>query len=1242
MDETAVKQDHSRWTDEQWQAISARNQNILVSAAAGSGKTAVLVERIIRRLTDKENPVDVDRLLVVTFTNAAAAEMRQRIGEALEEALATDPANLHLRRQLSLLNKASISTLHAFCIDVLRMYYHHVSIDPGFRILDETEAVLLREEVLENLFESYYGMEEADRFYELVDTYSSDRSDARLQKLVLKLYDFSRSHPAPRQWLEKLVDKYRVDSVQKMEEIPWAASLLDELRSELRDARSLLEEGYALTQVPGGPYPYAETLTNDLAELNRLIEADATWLSLYNAFQSYRVSRLKPCKGDDIDACLKDEVKSFRERAIKRINKVRDDFFSREPADFVQDLVEFAPIIETLVEIVGEFSDRFDRAKFEKGVLEFSDLEHLCLQVLTEPSSAETRIPSEAAKDFQHQFVEVLVDEYQDINFVQEAIIQLITRGNNTFMVGDVKQSIYRFRLAEPTLFLQKYKQFSKDGNDYGLRIDLASNFRSRQQVIAGTNYIFKQIMNEQLGELEYDEDAELKHAFPYPQADQMEAELLLIDRSASEQTADDVSEEVEELEREQLEARLIAKQIKALIGKDGNGRARVYDKDRKCMRPVTYRDIVILMRSLSSSAQTILDELKAEGIPAYAEMSSGYFDATEVAVMMALLRVIDNPDQDIPLASVLRSPIVALTEEELARIRIADQKASYFQAMKTYMRQEKRDALYEKVSGFYDSLTRWRTRARQGALSDLIWQLYRETNYYDFVAGMPGGQQRQANLRALYDRARQYEQTSLRGLFRFLRFIERMQDLGRDLGTARALGEQEDVVRLMTIHKSKGLEFPVVFVAGLSKPFNMQDLNANVLLHKSLGLGTKFIDTKRRVSYPTLLHHAVKRKLRAEMLAEEMRVLYVALTRAREKLFLVATLKDAGKQIQKWQTHLQNDDWVLATDDRRKSKCYLDWIGPALIRHRDAHPLRERLQVEGVQAGDVYEHESTWRVSFISAGELDQKEDLGTTADEEKLLRLKKGQPINEESGKQAQVDAQLNWTYPYERSTAVKSKQTVTELKRQREVFIAGEPLPALSSGSFMQDRPKFMQKQQLTATERGTAMHTVMQHVPMTNELTLASLRELLDEMVTKEILTREQRDVIPPQWIVDFFASPLFEKVKTAVNMYREIPFSYSLPFHEVQPRNGEETDDQVVIQGVIDLIVEEDDGLTIIDYKTDAITDRFQGGFDEAKPLLLDRYRVQLELYEKAISDIWKKPVKAKYLYFFDGSHVLTV
>ncbi|WP_308638844.1 helicase-exonuclease AddAB subunit AddA [Paenibacillus silvisoli] len=1101
----------STWTDDQWRAIVTSGSNILVAAAAGSGKTAVLVERIIRKISAD---TDVDRLLVATFTKAAAAEMKERIRIALEKELDRNPGSDHLRRQLALMGRASITTLHSFCLDVIRRYYSLIGLDPGFRIANETEAELLRIDVLDALFEERYGEPETERgqvFLQLVDKFGGERGDEPVYALVMKLYHFSQSHPWPRHWLQETAAAFRVEDAEELGQTEWVKSLSDAVSLSLQGAVSLLEQGEALTYLPGGPDAYGENFREDLQLVRSLLHrvVNQPWLTWQEAFAGASFGKLKSQRGDACDKALQEQAKDLRDRAKAIIADLTDELFTRTPEEFAAELAEIAPLMETLTGLADEFGSRFEAAKLEKGLIDFGDMEHYCLRILRDAASTPSAmVPSAAAIEYQQQFQEVLLDEYQDTNMVQEAIVSLISRSGkgNRFMVGDVKQSIYRFRLAEPGLFLRKYKsyrlagEFEQNGADqpeiqdeteFGVRIDLARNFRSRQEVVDGVNNVFRAIMREKAAEMDYDERAELVCGASYPPADdggpaeRYAVELAVLDKgkgdSGDEAPAEEgdaegesmtPAEAAEDLQTVQLEARYIASQILKLKGLQPNDPGAepfmVYDGKKGRKRPLAWRDIVILLRADKQWAPTIIEELQQHGIPAYAELSSGYFEATEVETMLSLLRVIDNPYQDIPLAGALRSPIVGLDGEELALIRIAAGRVTYFEAVRNAADDPNMpEDTQRKLQSFLASLEAWRVEARQGSLADLLWRIYRETGYYDLVGGMTGGLQRQANLRALHDRTRQYEATTLRGLFRFLRFIDRMRESGGDLGTARALGEQEDVVRIMSIHKSKGLEFPVVFAAGLGKQFNKRDLSSPFLMHKQLGFGPRYVDTELRVSYPTLPQLAIKQRLAMETLAEEMRILYVALTRPKEKMFLVGTVGDAEKQLQRWQSALDADgglaDFRIAGASR-----FLDWLGPlamgagisavvvdevALVEgeSKELEALRDEASEEADDAGlqDTKEQDAVdgakvvsfrdWRTAVVPASLLGMEAAVATQEDTEAAeafaLRMQAVQelvPLPESQEAADEIDRRLSWRYPYAAATMTAAKTSVTEMKR------------------------------------------------------------------------------------------------------------------------------------------------------------------------------------------------------------------
>ncbi len=1229
------------WTKEQERAIYTEGTNVLVAAAAGSGKTAVLVERIIQKLLHKTAPVNIDSLLVVTFTNAAAQEMRNRVGLALGQALEENPGSQHLKKQLSLLQNASISTLHSFCMEVVRKNAYMLDLDPGFRIADDIEADLIRQEVLEDLFEDWYGKEgeERDRFFDVVDRFSSDRSDLDVEKLVLDLYTFAMQNPWPEQWLDEMVDMYNVDDVESEEELVWLSHLKRDVTSQLNAIEAEAYQLLELTREPDGPSSYGETADQDLEMIQQAKGAHAvSWNELQKVMTASKFPALSR-KKMDCDEAKKERAKSIRNGYKKRWNDMKDEWFQRSLESYLKDMKELHPVMEQLAVVIKDFHERYRLLKKEKALVDFSDLEHYCLQILLDESSTkEQPVPSPVAKSFHDQFSEVLIDEYQDTNLVQETLLRLLTDGQQAghlFMVGDVKQSIYRFRHAEPSLFLTKYKNYG-DQPEAGERIDLARNFRSRRQVLDATNYIFRQLLDEEVGEMNYEPEAELIYSnsiYDDLTTEDASAELMIIDREAKEDESED-EEGYEDLEKAQIEARAYGERIRQWLGHGEEAPLMVVDKATSMKRPVQYRDIVILMRSMTW-APTIVDELKKQGIPVYAELSTGYFEAIEVKIMLNLLKVIDNPMQDIPLASVLKSPIVGLDEDELMQLRLENQKVSYYESIRSYYG----DAdTRRKVQEFLNLLSSFRERARQGALSDLIWDIFRETGYYDFVGGMPGGRQRQANLRALYDRAKSYESTSFRGLFRFLRFIERMEERGDDLGAAKALGEQEDVVRIMTIHKSKGLEFPVVILGAMDKQFNMMDLRHRYLLHKDYGFGSRYINPEKRLMFPTLAYHALKRIKLRELLAEEMRVLYVALTRAKEKLIMVGNVASFEKKQQKWQTYVDRQDWVLPPHDRLEAKSYLDWVGAALIRHQDTGQLRDE-QVTVKTAEAIEQDISEWQVMLKHKKDFADVSELEKQRDEQLQDHISEWKPMPTETENEF-INARLNYQYPHQKAAMSRAKQSVTEIKRQREVkdeYSSDQLL--IPYRAPIAKRPRFMQEsERLTAGEKGSAMHTVMQHIPLHKNHTAEEILEFVEHLVMKEILRREEADVVDAEAIEAFFQTSIGKLVQQAEQVEREVPFSLTLPANEVYKDWQEPTEERVFIQGVIDAMIPYEDGWLILDYKSD--------GFDindpNAPEQLKTRYETQLQLYQTALEKIWQQPVRRSCLYFFNGPLLVEV
>lgn len=1338
------------WSDDQWKAITLAGEDMLVAAAAGSGKTAVLVERIITKLCDTESPVDVDRLLVATFTKAAASEMRHRIGEALETALEKNPNDTHLKRQLAMLGAASITTLHSFCMEIISRHYTLIPLDPGFRIAAESEISLLRQEVLEELFEQKYSNETGQTpFLSLVDWYGGEKGDDAVFWLVLRLYDFSRSYPWPETWLQQAADMFVHADEQNMEHNVWIKSIMQDVLLTLEGALGRLEQGKAIAMSPGGPTPYFETLEADCVMVQTLMEGvqQQTWASWYELFQTVSFGKLKPCKKDQTDPMMQERVKALREEVKKSLSGLQTQLFGRTTAEFIAELHHSAPLMQELATLVSQFAEAYRLAKVSRGWLDFSDLEHYALQILRHQDATPTQLlPSDAALEYQQQYEEILLDEYQDTNTVQEEIVRLISRTSpgNRFMVGDVKQSIYRFRLADPSLFLDKYRRYQYgETMEGGYRIDLARNFRSRSEVIDTVNLIFRQIMDETIGEINYDERAELVYGDGYTTTDEEDTreantyapEWLLIDRSEEalelgsdeqletyeEQLTDEVDKA--ELDAVVLESRVIAARIHSLMGINGELPFQVYDKSLKMSRAVKYSDIVILLRSTASWAKVMMEELSLQGIPVVGELNQGYFDAIEVETMLSFLQIIDNPLQDIPLAAVLRSPVYGLTEDELAQValyRPKERGSSFYHGLQNIWELDESSAnkettntritditkqlsplLLRKLATFKEHFTSWRSFAREGQLSMLIWKIYSDTGYLNWVGGLTAGMQRQANLQALHDRARQYEQSTMSsGLFPFLRYITRLRENGGDLGAVATSNDQSNAVRIMTIHKSKGLEFPVVFIAGLAKQFNRQDLNGSFLVHKELGFGPKYVDESLRVSYPMLPNLAIRRRAELELLAEEMRVLYVALTRPREKLIMVSAVKDLLKSIEAWGSAIDVEGQKLPDHLLARAKCYLDWIGPALIRHQSALSLREaadlrepitpildsmkKLNIQISVAASQYlampaaatgEHLGIDLVSANPELGTDLQDGKPPVGDERKQGLTVVDQQIYDE------INTKLGWKYPYQTATRIPAQTTVTEMKAkmtlqnepnfsifERKQLREGQASHSGHMGEQKEvvyqlhlQRPRFMEQVKLSPTERGTAYHMLMQHVPFDIEPSVGIIQETIAKLILNKILTPPQGEVIDPQRIVDFLISPVGGLLRQAQWVRREVPFSFGLDVQDTHAdlladllaepngaglqgkelpftvQSDELAGEVVLLQGVIDCLFRVDDKLYLLDYKSDRVNPNLGG--TEA---LAAHYQFQLELYQKAIQAMTGQVVHEKWLYFFDQGEAIKI
>lgn len=1260
------------WTTEQQQVIDLRNRNILVSAAAGSGKTAVLVERIVKIITDKNHPVDIDHLLIVTFTNAAAAEMRERIGNAIEKALDEQPGNEHLLRQLTLIHNAQITTIDSFCLYVVRNHFHEIDLEPNFRIGDEGELKLLREDVLGRVLEQNYE-EPSEAFSDFVEGYASGRTDAALNEMILQLYEFSRSYPWPEKWLDSFVGAYRIETREELDRAEWLAPLTENICFVLKDCEQLLKQALAITQQDDGPDMYEKAVQSDLEKYEGLSRL-TSFCELSGALSDIKYDRLASSRGFEGNPDKLELVKSLREQAKDVVKKLCKQYFFCSPEMMIEQLERTEPMLEEVVRLTKQFADEFAAAKRRKNLVDFHDVEHFALQILVDE---ETEKAKKTAEEFRDTFEEIMIDEYQDSNEVQETLLRSISREergeNNIFMVGDVKQSIYRFRLARPELFMKKYDSYSLEESTTQ-RIDLHKNFRSREEVLTCTNDIFYKIMARSLGNVEYDAEAALYPGASYPVSADFIPEILLADSN------DELLEDTELTDKKTLEAKIVAEEIKHLMKTQ-----QVTDKAAGTLRAAHYSDIVILLRSLSGWADSLVEVLNGNGIPAHTVSSTGYFSTVEVQTVLSMLRLLDNPRQDIPMAAVLRSPMAGLTDEELAVLRLEDGSVPFHEAVLELAeglyeedgqkeisdseadRKQGRNAdektenhieitAHRKLLKFYKKYKQLRQLVPDTPIHELIEIILRETGYGHYVAAMPAGNRRTANLNMLLEKAAAYEKTSYKGLFHFVRYIDELQKYDVDFGEADMVGENEDVVRIMSIHKSKGLEFPIVIVSGMGKNFNKQDTRSKMVLHPELGIGLDYMDGKKRIKSPTIAKKAIAKQIDLENLGEELRVLYVALTRAKEKLILTGTLKDAPEKLEffRQQANLSKAaDRPLSYLTREGASGYLDWILPAVLSYGDKYPVRI------VEAAELVLDEVE--------NQLEQNEDLTERIEE---IEAADTQLVG-------QLKQRFSQRYPYQTDILRKNKYSVSELKHRamREKFEAEqeETIPAFLEEPVTPTIPLFIQREESVEQEtanrgalRGTAVHRVMECYDFTSE---KSVQEQMDAMEKEEKITADMRTLVKERIVADFVSSETGKRMALAQRMgalYREKPFvmgfteeelenygfgaGAQMIENEVQTENAQQEivlenvsrenhmheEDLTLIQGIIDVFWIEDDGITVLDYKTDRV--------DTAQELI-DRYATQLKLYADALERVFatrKLKVKEILIYSFRLEKLISI
>ena len=1257
------------WTREQTQVIESRGTNLLVSAAAGSGKTAVLVERIIRMVTEQDPPLDIDKLLVMTFTNAAAAEMRERIGAAIEKKLEETPSDEHLQVQSALVHHAQITTIDSFCLRLIRDHFNLLDLDPSFKIGDEGELLLLRADVMHELLEDYYE-NGGERFERFVETYASGKSDAGIEDYIMQVYTFSQSNPYPAEWLRTCREEAK-SGQGSAASAPWMQFLMEDCRKQAEELQLQLTDALEICEDDEFLCAYAPMLKQDLQLLSVVAGAE-DYEKLHRRLSAVAWARLATVRSKEADLEKKAYVTGCRDRVKKAVGKLRELYCFAGLEEMQQDMEGTREGVLMLLELAEEFSRRFQEKKKERNLVDFNDLEHEALKVLIVCEDGRPVIRdgeyvyTEAADELSRQYEEVLVDEYQDSNLVQEALLHAVSRERfgqpNVFMVGDVKQSIYKFRLARPELFLEKYHSYEKYDGASGAnrKIELHQNFRSRNQVLRGINDVFYQIMTENLGNIRYTEDAALHAGAVFAEPEDREKsvaqlpELLVVD--TGNEALSKLDEEAADFTAKELEAKLIVSRIREMT--DPEHGLLIWDKKLNGTggyRTAQYRDMVILLRSTTGWTENLLAVLINEGIPAYAESRMGYFNTLEVETVLSMLAVIDNPMQDIPLAAALKSPVIGISDPELARL-MAEFRASadkgqdrgIYAAICRYLDKHGRtdaerclaegqaaedtpDPLAEKLGAFCGLLEEFRRESTYLPIHELIFHVYERTGYYDYVSAMPAGDTRKANLDMLAEKAAAYEATSYKGLFHFIRYIENLKKYNTDFGEASTISEEDNTVRIMSIHKSKGLEFPIVFLAGMGKKFNRQDVYGKVLIDPELGIGTDYLDLEHRLKTSTLKKNALRRKMELDNLGEELRVLYVAMTRAKEKLIMTATDRYLAKSMEKYRSIPAVDGQIPYTI-LSSAGSYLDWL---LMSLRDGGA--GSIEKKEILLTDIVGEE------LIRQVQNRQYKDLLVNFDFSRIYDEAYGKELRE----------QLSSRYPFEADIRLHTKMSVSELKQQGQMIDDAESLYV--PGSFMPEEVQDSVKESgetenpeaekegtekegtekeeaavvrfagaggLGAT-RGTAYHRALELLAFDQVDSEEDVRSFLEQLVSEEKYARESNEMIDCSVIWSFLQSELGQRMRLAQKegrLHKEQQFVMGIPAREM---GAADSDELVVIQGIIDAYMEEEGRLVIVDYKTDRIY---------KTRTLLDHYEKQLEYYGCALEQMTGKHVKEKIIY----------
>lgn len=1189
-----------KWTKEQNDAITKKDSNILVAAAAGSGKTTVLVERIIRKIIDEK--IDIDKMLVVTFTSAAASEMREKILDAIYKKIDENPNDLNLQKQVNLLNKSNICTIDSFCLDIIRNNFFEIDTSANARVADTAEINLIKQEVIDDIFEEKYMNNDLD-FKDLIEKYTKYNRDEELQDLILDIYNFMQTTPFPDEWLEEKVKMFNEEiTTKKLSENIWGKIVLNNIEERLNDCiykeKSILEKMKRFPELE----KFISTVEIDIENYNNVKSSLNDWDKTAQMISDFKYNKWPTDK--KIQNELKEEAKQIRDKNKAEFEKIKE-IIKCDTNQIYEDMLYMYKVLINLKNIILEFSEKFKQKKIEKNIIDFNDIEHLALKILVKKNENGDIEKTNVAKKYSEKFKEIAIDEYQDSNEIQEIILNSVSKNNNIFMVGDVKQSIYKFRQACPELFLNKYDSYKINPEENENRkIQLFKNFRSRKNILDITNVVFKNIMSKELGDIEYNEEEYLNLGANYEEiADQnFKTELNIINLKEEENIWKDSEKEENDDENEKienvvLEARLVAKRIKELV----DNKYQVFDK-KQGKRDIKYSDIAVLLRSANVVAPIYEKEISDLGINVYTDSSKGYLESIEVDTIISVLKVINNPMQDIPLVTVMRSAIGNFTDNELIEISFEKEKVSFYNKAIKCMENTKNEKLKNKIKNFLNLLDKWRKEEKYEALDELIWSIYIDTGYLEYVRLLQNGKLKAENLKLFFEKAKQYESSNFKGLYNFINFIDKVKLSSGDSNSAKIIGENENVVRIMSIHKSKGLEFPIVILAESGKKFNFMSLNKKLLLHKDLGIGPQYIDENRHIEFKTLAKTAINIEVKQEMIAEEMRILYVALTRAKEKLIITGIQKDYYKSNNEKTNNLMSYNYneKIPSHLIKKYNSYLDWL--ELVYIRENKNINDLIDLNIISKENLIKDVITY-----------EKDDRY-----EQFKEKAKNTQVQEE------IRERLNWKYDFKGLEKVPAKMSVTKLKEIYNQNIKNENI--LKRQKIEKIKPKFLDKNasRITGAQKGTLIHLCLKMMNQSQEYDKNKIEELINKLVEIEIITENEAKAIDKENLLKYTQSELWRNLKKAKQVYKEQPFYIHIPVKDLYSEiNSKEN---ILVQGIIDLYyISENDEIVLVDYKTDIVNNG-----EEQK--LINEYSKQLEIYKKALEQAINKKVDKVYIY----------